>query len=570
MSIDRRTFLKTLTASGLVLYSSDLIGDLLAQSPKGRVLESKFKGLADIALGEAKLGGCSYADIRFTRTMGLPGVNASASNAPAGAEPPDAAGGRGGRGAGGGRGGGGFGGFGGFGGGGRGGGGAAVANEPDGTPRAAGFGVRVIHSGVWGFASSPIVTDDEIRRITRVAVEVARASAIAKKVDVRLAPVPAYQVYWTTPLVTDPMAMSQTDKQRALQAAVDQAIKHKDVVSASASVGFSTEWKYFASSEGSYIEQEIFTTSPNFTVTARRGDVTRSRSLGIPGGTGGWELVEEPRMLSSVDRLVDEAIELSTATPLGAGVKDLVLTPSHLALTIHEIVAHATELDRVVGYEANYAGTSFVKVADLNKLQYGSKLFNISGDKVRPGGRATLGYDDDGVKTTKFEIVRDGVLVGLSTNRETAHYIGEKESRGCTQATTWRDYPFLRMPNVHLEPGPAGSPTPEEIIADTKDGVLIEGSGSFSIDQQRYNGQFGGGAFWEIKNGKKTRAVTNVTYQAITTDFWKNLDAISGKEHWQQFGLGGDAKGQPTQSQSVSHGAPWVRIKKILVGAAFQ
>ncbi len=174
------------------------------------------------------------------------------------------------------------------------------------------------------------------------------------------------------------------------------------------------------------------------------------------------------------------------------------------------------------------------------------------------------------MKTTQFPIVRDGILVGLSSNRETAHYIGEKESRGCTQATTWRDYPFLRMPNVHLEPGPQGSPTPEQIIADTKDGVLIEGSGSFSIDQQRYNGQFGGGAFWEIKNGKKTRAVTNVTYNAITTDFWANLDAIVGPESWQQFGVGGDAKGQPTQSQSVSHGAPWVRIRRIMVGAAYQ
>jgi TldD protein len=223
-----------------------------------------------------------------------------------------------------------------------------------------------------------------------------------------------------------------------------------------------------------------------------------------------------------------------------------------------------------MGYEANYAGTSFVKVTDVGKLKYGSKLFNITGDKVRPGGRATVGYDDDGVKTTQFPIVRDGILVGLSTNREMAHFIGEKESRGCTQASSWRDYPFLRMPNVHLEPGPAGSPTPAEIMADTKDGVLIEGAGSYSIDQQRYNGQFGGGAFWEIKNGKKTRAVTNVTYNAITTDFWGNLDAISGKESWQQFGLGGDAKGQPTQGQSVSHGAPWVRIKKILVGAAFQ
>ena len=562
MNTSRRNFVKSLSAGALVLASSDLIGDLIAQTPKGRVLESKFKGLADISLAEAKMAGCSYSDIRFTRTLTLPGINVTAGSDAAAAE--GGRGGRGGGGGGGGRGGGGRGG--GFGG--RGGGGDA--DNPDGTPRAAGFGVRVIHSGVWGFASSPIVTEDEIRRITRVAIEVARASAIAKKNDVRLAPVPAYQVYWRTEMTRDPATMSDTDKRGALQIVVDEAIKQKDVVAASASVNFNTEWKYFASSEGSYIEQELFGTMANFNVTAKRGDVTRSRSLGIPGGMGGWELVEADRMRASVDRLVDEAIEIAAAKPLTPGIRDLVLTPSHLALTIHEIVAHATELDRVVGYEANYAGTSFVKVSDLNKLKYGSKLFNVTGDKVRPGGRATVGYDDDGVKTTQFPIVRDGILVGLSTNRETAHYINEKESRGCTQATTWRDYPFLRMPNVHMEPGPAGSPTPEEILADTKDGVLIEGSGSFSIDQQRYNGQFGGGAFWEIKNGKKTRAVTNVTYNAITTDFWANLDAVSGKESWQQFGVGGDAKGQPTQGQAVSHGAPWCRIRKIMVGGAFQ
>jgi len=564
----RRDFIKSVGASAIVLASSDLIADLIAQTPVGRVLDSKFKGLADIALDECRRAGCSYADIRFTRSLALPGVSVSAANDAAAAEAAEA-GGRGGRGGGGGGRGGGRGGGGGFGGGfGRG--NFETADYPDGSPRAAGFGVRVIHGGVWGFASSPIVTEDEIRRIARVAAEVARASAVAKKMDVRLAPVPAYQVYWRTPMTVDPTKMPIDDRRQALQQVVDAAIKQKDVISANASFNMSTEWKYFASTEGSYIEQEIFSASPNFNVMARRGDVTRSRGLAIPGGTGGWELAEIDRMRSSVDQIVDEAIEIAAAKPITPGVKDLVLTPSHLALTIHEIVAHPTELDRVVGYEANYAGTSFCKVSDIGKLKYGSKLFNITGDKVRPGGRATIGYDDDGVKTTQFPIVRDGILVGLQSNRETAHYIGEKESRGCTQASSWRDYPFLRMPNVHLDAGPAGSPTPDEIIADTKDGVLIEGSGSFSIDQQRYNGQFGGGAFWEIKNGKKVRAVTNVTYNAITTDFWGNMDALTGPEHWQQFGLGGDAKGQPTQSQSVSHGAPWVRIRRIMVGAAFQ
>ena len=560
MTTTRREFIKVAAASGVVLASSDIIGDLLAQSP-GRVLQSKFKGLADIALAECKTAGCSYYDIRFTRTMALPGVTATAGTPGAGA---GRGGGRGGPGGGAGRGGGGGRG------GGRGGIQAGPPNDPDGTPRAAGFGVRVIHGGVWGFASSPIVSEDEIRRIARLAVEVARASAIARKVDVKLAPVPPYQVYWRTEMKMDPMTMSATDQQSALQAVVDAAITQKDVVAATASANFNTEWKYFASSEGSYIEQDLFGTSANFTVTSKRGDNTASRSLGIPGGMGGWELVEADRMRANVDRLVEEAHELRDAKAITPGIRDLVLAPSHLALTIHEIVAHATELDRIVGYEANYAGTSFIKVGDIGKLKYGSKLMNVTGDKVRPGGRATVGYDDDGVKTTQFPIVRDGILVGVSSNRETAHFIGDKESRGCTQASSWRDYPFLRMPNVHLDAGPKGSPTPEEIIADTKDGVLIEGSGSFSIDQQRYNGQFGGSAFWEIKNGKKTRAVTNVTYNAITTDFWANMNAISGPESWQQFGVGGDAKGQPTQGQAVSHGSPWIRIGKVMVGAAFQ
>ena len=553
----RRDFVKTVAMSGIAVAAGDTIADLIAQSPKGRVLESKFKGLSDIALAEAKRIGCTYADIRFTRNTNS-GVNASGGNRDA-----SEAGGPGGFPAGGGRGGGGAGG-------GRGGAfGAGNAGAGAGSVEAAGFGVRVIHSGVWGFASSPIVTEDEIRRITRVAAEVAKASAIAKNTDVRLAPVPAYTEYWATPLEKDPAAVAQTDKQALVQKVVDLAVANKEVLSVNASISLEHEWKYFASSEGSYIEQEVYTTSPSFTVTARKNGETRSRTFtGIPG-TGGWEIAEAAGMVENAERTAAEAVEFCTAKPVEMGVKDLVLTPSHAMLTIHEIVAHATELDRILGYEANYAGTSFVKISDIGKLKYGSKLFNVTADRTIPRGVATVGYDDDGVKTQQWPLVREGILVGLQTNRESAHFIGEKASRGCTSANSWRDYPFLRMPNVHVEAGPPGSPTPEEIIADTKDGVLIDGRGSYSIDQQRYNGQFGGNAFWEIKNGKRTRMVTNVTYNAITTDFWGNLDAISGKESWQMFGTGGDAKGQPTQTNSISHGSPWLRIRKIMVGAAF-
>jgi TldD protein len=544
----RRDFVKTMALSGMAIAASDVIGDLIAQSPSGRVLESKFKGLGDIALFEAKRGGCTYADIRFTRNTNS-GVNATGGNRDASDLGGFGGGGRGGRGGGGGR--------------GRGlstGSGQAARNT---AAWAAGFGVRVIHSGVWGFASSPIVTEEEIRRITRMATEVARASAIAKKVDVTLAPVPAYTDYWTSPMKKDPAGVAQEEKQALVQKVVDLAVQNKEVLSVNASVQLEAEWKYFASSEGSYIEQEVFTTTPQFSVTARKDSVTRTRNYtGVPM-TGGWEVAEAAGMVENAERIAAEAVEFCTARPIDMGLKDLVLTPSHAMLTIHEIVAHATELDRIMGYEANYAGTSFVKISDIGKLKYGSKLFNVTADRTIPGGVATIGYDDDGVKTTEFPIVRDGILVGLQTNRESAHFIGERASRGCTSAGSWRDYPFLRMPNVHVEPGPAGSPTPEEIIADTKNGVLIDGRGSYSIDQQRYNGQFGGNAFWEIKNGKRTRMVTNVTYNAITTDFWGNLNAISGKES------GGDAKGQPTQTNSISHGSPWLRIRNIMVGAAF-
>jgi TldD protein len=539
------SFLEYAGASTLLIASSDLVGELVAQSQKGNPLTSVFKGLADVALGEAKRLGCSYADIRFTRSVSTP-VNANGSNdRSAGAE-----------------GGGGFGG-------GRGGRGGGAGRARGGRPGAAGFGVRVIHSGVWGFASSPIVTEDEIKRITGLAADIAKASAVVKKVDVKLAPVSAYTEYWASPVRKEPGSIAQDVKQALVQKVVDTALRMQGVTSVNASIGITNEWKYFASSEGSYIEQETFEITPTFNVSAKVGDVTKTRAfVGVPR-TGGWEVAEEAEMVENAERVAGEAIEMTTAKPLGMGLKDLVLMPSHAMLTIHEIVAHATELDRILGYEANYAGTSFVKLSDVRKLKYGSKLFNVTADRTMPGGMATIGFDDDGVKTTQFPIVRDGILAGLQTNRETTPLIGDKASKGCTSASSWRDYPFLRMPNVHVEPGPKGSPTPEQIIADTKDGVLIDGRGSYSIDQQRYNGQFGGNCFWEIKNGKKTRMVSDVTYNAITTDFWANLDAISDQESWRMYGTGGDAKGQPTQTNSISHGSPWLRIKKIMVGAAY-
>ncbi|CAG0975561.1 hypothetical protein GPROT1_01899, partial [Gammaproteobacteria bacterium] len=405
--------------------------------------------------------------------------------------------------------GGGGGGFGGGGGRGGRGGGGTQGIPVDADRRPGGFGVRVIHSGVWGFASSPIVTEDEVRRITRMAVEVARASAIAKRSDVRLAPVPAYVENFITPMTKHPLSVSQADKQAWAQAVVDKASKVAGVTAVNVSAQCSYEWRYFASSEGSFIEQELFTTTPNMNITARVGDVTRTRNYPGVQGTAGWEIIDECDFLDVAERVAGEAVENCSAKPMGSsGLRDLILSPSHAALTIHEIIAHATEVDRVVGYEANYAGTSFVKLSDVGKLKYGSKHLNVVADKTTRG-LGSVGFDDDGVKTMKWDIIRDGILVGLATNRETAHYMNENFSRGCTFGNSWRDYPFLRMPNVQLEPGPANAPTREEMIADVKNGIMIDGRGSYSIDQQRYNGQFGGHVFWEIRNGKVTRMCTD-------------------------------------------------------------
>ncbi len=533
MTPTRRQFLATMGAGYMGLYSHDLVAQLIADSPSGRPEDSRFRELADVALGEARREGCSYADIRFTMRRNLAGGAAS------------------------------------YGPGGGGGAGGSTSIPDDDEREAAGFGVRVIHSGVWGFASSPIVTPEEIRRVARVAAEVARASAIAKREDVRLAPVDPHVDHWITPMVKNPLDVSDTDRQAWAQAIVDRASDVPGVTRVQVTARVSYEWRYFASTEGSYIEQETYQVSPSLSVTAQNQGRTRTRNYPAPFLMGGWEVAEESGLLEAAEKVAHETVDLCLAEPLGPpGFKDLVLSPSHSMLTIHEIIGHATELDRIVGMEANYAGTSFVRLEDLGNLKYGSEHLNVTADR-NSQGMASMGYDDDGVPTQDWPIIRDGILVGLQTNRETAHHIGEDFSRGCTYGSTWRDYPFLRMPNVHVDAGPPGSPTLEEIIADVRDGVLIDGRGSFSIDQQRYNGQFGGHAFWEIKDGRISRPVTDVVYNAITTDFWANLDAVTGPDEWEMHGTQGDAKGQPVQTNSLSHGSPWLLVRNMMVGGAF-
>ena len=429
-----------------------------------------------------------------------------------------------------------------------------------------GFGVRVIYKGQWGFAASPLVTATEIARITREAIIVANANSVAQVTPVRLAPVKAYRDRWTSKFDKDPFAISMDEKLELIHSATLSVKKDPKVFSSFGALGFQAEDKYFASSEGSSIQQYVVRVYPMLNAVAVdfKNGISRTRNYSVEPQTAGWEAIQKANLGENAPRIRAEVLEHLAAPPVTAGKKDLVLYPSHLWLTIHESIGHSTELDRALGFEANYAGTSFLTTDKMGKFSFGSELINVFGDRTIDRGLSTMKYDDDGVLTTKFPIIEKGVFKHYQTIRDQAHLIGETESRGCCYADSWSSVPFQRMPNVWLAAGPA-TVTPDDLISGIDDGILIEGDGSFSIDQQRYNFQFGGGAFWEIKGGKKRGMVSRVAYQARTPDFWHACDGIAGPSYWQQFGAPSDGKGEPAQSNAVSHGCSPSRFRQINV-----
>jgi TldD protein len=426
-----------------------------------------------------------------------------------------------------------------------------------------GFGVRVIVNGAWGFASSPIVTAEEIARITGEAAIIAKANASIQPQPVRLAPVKAYRDRWVTPHEKDPLTVPMAEKIALLTEVTDAIRKNTKVFGGSASLNLRTEDKYFASSEGSSIQQYIIQIYGNADATAvdRERNISRTRNYVPTQSSAGWEYVPEMNLVEHAHIISEEVLEHVAAPAVRPGKKDLLLMPNHLMLTIHESVAHPTELDRALGYEANYAGTSYITPATIGK-RIASEHCTFIGDRTSPRALGTCGYDDDGVKTSSFTIIDKGIFKTFQTTRDQAHLIGEKESHGCSQADSWATVPFQRMPNVWLKAGPADK-TLEGMIGEIEDGVLIDGRGSYSIDQQRYNFQFGGDAFWEIKGGKKRNMISRVSYQARTPDFWQACDATAGPSYWRQYGTTGDAKGEPTQINSISHGCSPTRFRNI-------
>jgi TldD protein len=426
-----------------------------------------------------------------------------------------------------------------------------------------GFGVRVLYKGTWGFASSRDVTAENVRRITQQAVEIARANSVYQRKRISLVPVEKVVTSWKNAFEKDPFEVSIDDKIQFLLALNQSALKTQGVSFVSSSMGFVNEQKFYASTDGSRIEQYIIRADPSFNVTAvnrSTGDFQTRSSLGGPQGMG-YEYIEKHDWKREAQQAGEEAVMKLKAKPVEPGKYDLVLHPSHLWLTIHESVGHPTELDRALWWEANYAGTSFITPEKIGKLQFASKIVNFVADRTQPAGLATVGYDDEGVPGQRWHLIKNGIFVDWQTTRDLAALTGQKKSYGCNHGDSWGSISFPRMPNVSLQPGPDNTSL-DDLIAGVDKGILIYGDGSYSIDQQRYNFQFGGQVFWEIKNGKRGEMLRDVAYQSRTTDFWNSLDALGGEASYELSGTFSDGKGEPGQSNSVSHGCPPARFRQ--------
>ena len=534
MGSTRREFVRTSAAAaaaiaGLAAVPAAARAAVIGAPPLLSFSDADLRELASVALDAARAAGATYADVRFnrnrtqslfTREQRVQGL---------------------------------------------------IDNETQ------GFGVRTLVAGAWGFAASRDMSRDEVARVARQSALQARANSVTVTRPVVLAPVtPTPDGRWRTAIEIDPFTVPIEDKVGVLLTANAAGLK-AGARFVNSSMFFLREEKTFASTDGSFITQTIYRTQPSLTATAVSSDMsdfqTRQSNEIAPMGLG-YEHVRDARLVENAPRWAAEAVEKIGAKPVDVGRYDLVLHPSHLWLTIHESVAHPTELDRALGYEANYAGTSFVAPPSdmLGKMKFGSSLMNIRGDRSQPGSLSAVGWDDEGVKPESFDIVKDGIFVDYQTTREQAPFLADyyrtsgrpMRSHGCSYAQSWADVQFQRMPNVSQLPGSKEQGW-DELISATDRGIAIIGDGSFSIDQQRYNAQFGGQLFYEIKGGKIVGMLKDVAYQMRTPEFWAGLDMIGGARSYLLGGAFGDGKGQPSQSNSVSHGCVPSRFRNVNV-----
>lgn len=494
------------------------------------------KKLADVALNAAKSKGATYADVRIQRTLNQNLITRENK----------------------------------------------VQNISN--TETSGVGIRVIANGSWGFAATSDVNPESIVAAATLAVQIAIENSRLLKQPVQLAPQKGYgDVSWKTPTQINALEVPIKDKIDFLLGVNDIAIKN-GASFINSSMFIIEEQKYFASTDGSYIDQVINRFYPRFQVTRidkTTGSFQTRNSLSAPVGMG-YEYITplETEKVHSQTTLyrnrydMQEDVKLATqhtaekqkAKSIDPGKYDLVIDPTNLYLTIHESAGHPSELDRVLGYEANFAGTSFLTLDKWKsgKFNYGSKLVNIVGDKTQTGSLGAVGYDDEGVGSKKWDIIKDGILVNYQAIRDQAHILGLKESQGCCYAQSWSDVQFQRMPNVSLQPGKSPL-SPMDMIKNVEKGIYIIGDGSYSIDQQRYNFQFGGQLFYEIKNGKITGMVKDMAYQSNTQEFWNSCTAICDEKDYRLGGTFSDGKGQPSQISSVSHGSSTARFNGVNV-----
>jgi TldD protein len=518
---DRRDFLKTTGAAAALVASDGLLvrPRLAVAEPQQPAMDAAIRDLLMVALNAARMAGASFADARIARQR---------QNFVFTRE-------------------------------------HQIQNAVD--TDSIGCGVRVLVDGTWGFAATRRMTRDAIALAARQAVAIARANRVARDRAVEWLPSPSFpDASWRSPCQIDPWTISIEDKANLLLQANAAAMRATNVQFVNSALFFVKEEKNYANTDGSVVAQVIIRSWPTLQATAIAPDRSdfQIRDSAMAPMQRGWEYVLEQDMVTNAQKWGEEASQKLTAKPVEVGRYDLVLDPGNMWLTIHESIGHPTELDRAMGYEANYAGTSFLAPPErmLGTFRYGPEFMNIQGDRSQAGGLSSVGYDDDGVRPEDFLIVRNGVFNDYQTTREQAAWLRwyydrrqiPVRSHGCAYADSWADVSFQRMPNVSLLPGDRDIGW-DDLIAATDRGIAIVGAGSFSIDQQRFNAQFGGQVFYEIRGGRIVGMLKDVAYQIRTPDFWNSMQMIGGRSHYRMGGSFFDGKGQPGQINAVSHGA---------------
>jgi TldD protein len=518
----RRDFIGATSATVAAVAGSRLGLDLSAQAPAAPSADPFVLELAQEALNAARSGGASYADVRVGRYRRQ--IIQTRER--------------------------------------------LVSSVTD--DESYGLGIRTLVNGCWGFAATSVMTRAGVQNVAREAITLSRAARTVQRRPVELAPATPVTGTWMTPVQRDPIEVPLEDKIALLLGANEAALKVKNVRFVSSGLQLLREVKTLLTSEGTNVTQTFIRVGPSFSATAiATGDFQTYEEELAPRGQG-WEYVESLNMRGNAERWASLAAEKLTAKSVAAGQYDLILDPTNLWLTIHESIGHPTELDRAVGQEANYAGTSFVAPPEktIGKLKYGPEFMNVQADRTQVNSLARVAWDDEGVPSEQWLIIEKGLFKDYQTTREQAKWIqgltGVARSHGCSFAESWNAVQFQRMPNISLLPGERDI-TIDDIIAATDRGIVIRNRGSWSIDNQRYNFQFSGQSYHEVRNGKIVGMLRDVAYQSNTPVFWNSMDMMGGTSSYWLGGSFNDGKGEPSQVSSVSHGCPPCRFRNVTI-----